>query len=186
MARRTTKKANSSLPMLGYYKLHKDVQDFDFATDGSACFDVRAYLPHNSLVTAYNDSNHQRVIMSKPYGLSERYGIMVDAGDRVLIPTGYILDIPDGYSIRVHPRSGFSLKSGIALANMEGVIDSDYVNELYVAVWNISRTRVFIGHGDRIAQCELQEVVQFNTVKLDKAPSRKTQRDGGFGSTGKL
>ena len=110
--------------------------------------------------------------------------ISIAPGERVLVPTGCIMDIPQGYSVRIHARSGTSLKQGLVLANAEGVIDSDYVEEVFVMLHNISGNAVTINHGDRVAQAELVKNVEYSVEETPARPLHKTKRQGGFGSTG--
>lgn len=160
-----------------------------FATDGSACFDVTACFhpdPANSdpdwgaykPVTAYGPQNVKMEIYPTQGCLD------IPPGWRFLIPTGLILDIPEGYSVRLHARSGLALKEGLVLANAEGVIDSDYTDELLVMVTATSSCLVSIANGSRICQAELVRNQPVNLVGIDSPPQKKTQRDGGFGSTG--
>ena len=104
--------------------------------------------------------------------------------ERVLIPTGIVLDIPEGYSVRLHARSGLAIKGGIVLANSEGVIDSDYTDQLMVAVMNLSSIPVRVTHGDRICQGEMIPVLKYSLEPTDERVQPKTSRKGGFGSTG--
>jgi dUTP pyrophosphatase len=102
----------------------------------------------------------------------------------VLVPTGLIFDIPEGFSLRIHARSGLSLKEGLVLANSEAVIDSDYVDEVFVLLYNRSSVGRTIRIGERIAQAELVESVQYTIKETKKQPTVKTDRTGGMGSTG--
>jgi dUTP pyrophosphatase len=77
-----------------------------------------------------------------------------------------------------------SVKYGIGLANSTGIIDSDYVEELFVPVYNMGDTPITIYHGDRIAQALLEEVKQYTLVERKSRPEQKTERAGGLGSTG--
>jgi dUTP pyrophosphatase len=90
------------------------------------------------------------------------------------------------YSIRLHARSGMSLKQGLILANSEGVVDVDYQQEIFVMLTNISELAVTISVGDRIAQAEVVRnyVAQFELVESDEEPTPHSERSGGFGSTG--
>jgi dUTP pyrophosphatase len=88
-------------------------------------------------------------------------------------------------SIRLHPRSGVALKYGLILANCEGVIDEDYVNETQLIVLNTSDEIMKVYHGDRIAQGELVRYEQFDIEEIWQQPTQKSNRVGGFGSTGK-
>jgi len=163
---------------LGIYKLFPDVNLPKYATSGSACFDVCAYLK-DEMEISYYDANNDKLTKN-----CWENSIDVYPGQRYLIPTGMVLDIPKGHSIRVHPRSGLSLKNGIILSNCEGVIDSDYVEQLYIILTNVSRVIHTINHGDKICQAELQLDLRCNFHELDICPNKKTDRDGGFGSTG--
>ena len=110
---------------------------------------------------------------------------MIYPGERALIPTGLILDIPTGYSVRLHVRSSMALKQGIALANSEGVIDSDYVEPTFVMLYNSSTSTVHILNGERICQGELVSMMDYTLDRIYAKPGSKTDRVGGFGSTGK-
>lgn len=169
--------------MLEYYKLYPDAVAPHFATTDSACFDLRAYFgPHLVDVVGYCQNNRQcnRTIQQ---GSTGRY-IEVDPGQRLLVPTGLIFNIPKGYSVRIHARSGLALKQGLVMANSEGVIDSDYVEETKIMIHNISTERLHIYHGDRIAQGELVRVEPYSIMLTEVRPTQKTERSGGFGSTG--
>lgn len=164
--------------ILGIHPQHESAVIPQRATESSACWDLSACLVEDFRIQIYNEYNesYTRTIKNN--------SIAVFANERVLIPTGLILDIPVGHSVRVHPRSGVSVKSGISLINCEGVIDSDYVQPLYIPVINHSDTSFVMFHGDRIAQFELVRDLEFAVTVLDQPPQQKTSRDGGFGSTG--
>lgn len=166
---------------LGYYKMADDVKDPVVATANSACFDLHAYIPHGSEYTMYSKHN----VKGTGTSINVDGGmITVSPGDRFLVPTGLIFDIPNGCSVRLHARSGLSLKQGLVLANAEGVIDSDYVDPTFVMITNISDVPVDIKNGDRICQAELVYQPNFAIMPIAQAPEKKTDREGGFGSTG--
>jgi len=104
--------------------------------------------------------------------------------ERMLIPTGLIADIPPGFSIRLHSRSGLAFKQGVYLTNCEGVIDSDYVDPIFAMVTSLSNVPVKIYNGDRICQGELVRCEKYTLNESDEPPTQKTDREGGFGSTG--
>lgn len=169
--------------MLKYYKVHPDAQPPLFATPGSACFDLKAYLgPGIHQVRGYCKNNREcnTNIFVTP---EDRY-VRIEPGQRVLIPTGLILDIPPDHSVRIHARSGLALKQGLVMANAEGVIDWDYVQETHVMVLNVSGENLYIHNGERIAQGELVPVLQYSIELTEVKPEQKTSRNGGFGSTG--
>jgi dUTP pyrophosphatase len=88
------------------------------------------------------------------------------------------------YSIRLHPRSGLSLKRGLVLANSEGIVDVDYQQQVFVLLTNISSIGQTIKAGERIAQAEVTCNEQVEFVVLANAPEKHSERNGGFGSTG--
>jgi dUTP pyrophosphatase len=94
------------------------------------------------------------------------------------------MDIPERFSVRIHPRSGLALKSGITLINCEGVIDSDYVEPTYITLLNLSDSIVEIKDGDRVAQGELVRSETYEIEEMTDRPEPKSSRKGGFGSTG--
>jgi dUTP pyrophosphatase len=163
---------------LGIHRIHPDVKLPVRSTDQSACWDIYAWLPDNTAVNGFDtwQYNWTRHISMQ--------SITLFGGDRALIPTGLILDIPDGYSVRIHPRSGLSFSKGVSLVNCEGVIDSDYINEVKIPLINHTSTSHLVQHHDRIAQLELVPVYEFEIDDLVDPPLAKTQRAGGFGSTG--
>lgn len=168
---------------LTYFKTKRTAPEPVFGTKGSACFDLKAFLEFNATVKGYSKDNvefSQQVVGDR---LTPKF--YVYPGSRVLIPTGLIFDIPEGYSARLHPRSGNSFKKGLVLGNQEGVIDSDYVEPVFVIVYNISSKMLEISNGDKIAQAELVPMVYVDFHETIRRPKQKTDRSGGFGSTGK-
>ncbi len=103
--------------------------------------------------------------------------------ERMLIPTGIHISIPNGYEAQVRPRSGLAIKSGISVLNSPGTIDSDYRGEVGVVLINLSNDDFIVNNGDRIAQLI---VTSFSKISwLESKTLDATDRgDGGFGSTG--
>ena len=105
-------------------------------------------------------------------------------GERVLVPTGLRVGIPEGYEIQIRPRSGLALKHGITLPNSPGTIDSDYRGPLGVIVMNAGEAPFVIAHGDRIAQMVAAPVEQAHFAVVETLPDT-LRGTGGFGSTGR-
>ena len=110
--------------------------------------------------------------------------VLLSPGDRVLIPTGFMLAIPDGFEAQIRPRSGLALKHGVVLPNAPGTIDADYRGELRVILGNIGQKDFTVHRGDRIAQLVIAPVVR---AEWDEVASldETARGDGGFGSTGR-
>ncbi|MCR5014100.1 MAG: dUTP diphosphatase [Bacteroidales bacterium] len=129
-----------------------------YETTSSAGMDLRAFLPEGP--------------------------ITLQPMQRSLVPTGFYMEIPEGYEGQVRPRSGLAIKSGITVLNTPGTIDADYRGQVCVILINLSDQPFVVNSGDRIAQivfarCEQAEVVEVETLS-------ETERGaGGFGHTGK-
>lgn len=154
----------------------------EYGTERSACADLRACFddPESvKMLTAHNETPVTPGLVE-----SNRKVIWVEPEGRALVPTGLIFDIPEGYSLRVHPRSGLSFKLGLTVVCGEGVIDEDYQNELFVPVINHSDLYVAIRDGDRIAQIELVKDERCSFSFVEELSEKNSSRNGGFGHTG--
>jgi len=109
--------------------------------------------------------------------------LVIEPGDRVLVPTGLRVAIPPGYEGQVRARSGIALRHGIGLPNAPGTIDSDYRGELKVLLTNWGREPFTIRRGDRVAQLVIAPVARAEVVAVE-ALDETARRDGGFGHTG--
>ena len=173
---------------LGFYKLHKHVQRPLWATEDSACFDLHAHFEPGNAIKIFSITNDEREVI--PSSKSDTTGeenssvLTLPIGARALIPTGMVFDIPEGYSVRLYPRSGLSVRKGLTMINGEGIIDSDYVEEVFVTMHNASHQTLTISHGERIAQAELIRSLSYEVVEITQRPEQKTSRSGGLGSTG--
>jgi dUTP pyrophosphatase len=103
--------------------------------------------------------------------------------ERALIPTGLIVQIPEGYECQLRARSGLAIKHGITLVNAVGTIDADYRDEVKVALINLSTEPFTIQPGDRICQMLISPVYRVQWAEIDQV-ERVAGRNGGFGSTG--
>lgn len=109
--------------------------------------------------------------------------VVLAPGERALIPTGFAVEIPEGYEGQVRPRSGLALRHGLTLLNTPGTIDCDYRGEVSVIAINLGDIPATISRGDRIAQMVIQRVAVPDTMEVaELGVSRRGQ--GGFGSSG--
>ncbi len=119
-------------------------------------------------------------------GLDLRAQASVDIApfERVLIPTGLAIALPDGYAGFVQPRSGMALKRGLSIVNTPGLIDAHYRGELKIIAINLdAHETIHIERGERIAQLVIQAVPTVQLVEVDELD--ETDRGtGGFGSSG--
>lgn len=120
--------------------------------------DLRAAVPHNEPISL------------KP-------------GAREAVPTGLLLEIPDGFEGQVRPRSGLALKHGITCLNSPGTIDSDYRGEVKVILANLGDEDFMVTRGMRIAQLVIAPVARVQIVETAEA-STTARGSSGFGSTG--
>ena len=129
----------------------------EYATTGSSGMDIRAFLTNP---------------------------ITMAPMERVLIPTGLFLALPENWEAQIRPRSGLAIKQGLTCLNTPGTIDADYRGELKVILINLSNEAQVISDGDRIAQMVFQKVEKVILEKVETLEA--TERGaGGFGHTGK-
>ena len=110
--------------------------------------------------------------------------VVLEPGQRAMVPTGVAIALPAGYAAFVHPRSGLAHKLGVGVVNAPGTVDAGYRGEIKVLVVNHDpRETVRLRRGDRIAQLVVQRVerVRFHEVELLPGSARG---EGGHGSTG--
>ena len=109
----------------------------------------------------------------------------VAPGERVLLPTGIAIALPEGYVAFVHPRSGLAVKHGVSLVNAPGTIDAGYRGEIKVSLVNLDpRDPVVLERGDRIAQLVVQRVEHAVLHEVTALPG-SDRGEGGFGSSGR-
>lgn len=132
---------------------------------------------------SYETSGSAGVDLRANFAPAERPGITLLPSQRILVPTGLHVAIPDGYEMQVRPRSGLALKQGLSLVNAPGTIDSDYRGPLGILLINHGDAPIEITHGQRIAQGVVVPVAQASFEIVDNLDD--TDRGlGGFGSTG--
>jgi dUTP pyrophosphatase len=102
--------------------------------------------------------------------------------ERVLIPTGVAIALPQGFEAQIRPRSGLALKQGLTMVNSPGTIDSDYRGEIQLIAINLGREPVVIQRGQRIAQMIIQRIIRANWQEVQELPL-SDRLDGGFGHT---
>lgn len=129
----------------------------EYATEGSAGADLKAYLPEGP--------------------------VTLMPGERRLIPTGLFVELPQGIEAQIRARSGLSIKHGIGLVNGVGTVDSDYRGEWNIPLINWGQEPYTIHNGDRIAQAVFSRYIQAEFEAADSID--ETERGaGGFGHTG--
>jgi dUTP pyrophosphatase len=129
-----------------------------YETTGAAGMDLRAAVPAEAPMT-------------------------IRPGERTLVPTGFIFEIPAGHEGQVRPRSGLAFKHGITCLNTPGTVDSDYRGEVNVLLVNLGDQAFVIERGMRIAQMVIAPVTQVAICEADAATTT-SRGAGGFGSTG--
>jgi dUTP pyrophosphatase len=102
--------------------------------------------------------------------------------ERMLVPTGLAIALPQGFEGQIRPRSGLALREGLTLINSPGTIDSDYRGEIQLIAVNLGKEPVVIRPGQRIAQLVVQRVIRTHWQEVGELPPSGRQ-DGGFGHT---
>ncbi len=135
-----------------------------------------SHHPLPSYATAGSSGMDIRAFIANP--------ITIQPMERVLVPTGLFMSIPENWEVQIRPRSGLAIKQGITCLNTPGTIDADYRGEIKVILINLSNEHQTIHDGDRIAQMVFQKVEKANWELVQNLDH--TERGaGGFGHTGK-
>ena len=129
-----------------------------YATPGAAGLDLHAALPEGELAVI------------APLG-------------RLLVPTGFAVQLAPGHEAQVRPRSGLALRHGLTVLNAPGTVDEDYRGEVQVLLVNLGAEPVTLRRGMRIAQLVIAPVTRPRLAEVDQLDSTPRGR-GGFGSTG--
>lgn len=128
----------------------------EYETPGAAGMDVRAAIEHP---------------------------IVLQSLERVLIPTGLRVQLPQGYEMQIRPRSGLAIRNGISIVNAPGTVDADYRGEIKVILINLSKEPFVINPGERICQ---MVITNYTHVKWEPVHEldHTVRGDEGFGHTG--
>lgn len=154
-------------------KLHDDAVLPEKGSTHAAAYDVRAYIKDE--VVNMSDG---------AFGVCGDEPIHIAWGERALIPTGIKVSSPLGYQVDVRSRSGMPFKAGLIVGNGVGLVDPDYRGELFILLISTSFETLTINHGDKIAQIQVLPTLELDIVE-GELPAVSSDRDGGFGSTGK-
>jgi dUTP pyrophosphatase len=127
-----------------------------YATDGSAGMDVCAAV----------DSE-----------------VRIDPLETKLIPTGFSIELPNGYEAQIRPRSGLALKHQVGILNSPGTIDSDYRGEVKILLTNFGREPFTVRRGDRVAQMVVHRYSRVEWEEVERV-NETSRGAGGFGHTG--
>ncbi|MEJ7745084.1 MAG: dUTP diphosphatase [Nocardioidaceae bacterium] len=110
--------------------------------------------------------------------------VVLQPGERTVVPTGISIALPDGYAAFVHPRSGLAARCGVTVVNAPGTIDAGYRGEIKVLLVNLDPLRsAQLRRGDRVAQLVFQRVESARFVEVERLPG-SDRGDAGYGSTG--
>lgn len=116
--------------------------------------------------------------------LHAREDVILEPGERKLVPTGIAIALPEGYVALVHPRSGLAHRSGLSIVNAPGTVDAGYRGEIQVCLVNLDpQVPVKLSRGDRIAQLVIQRFETATFVETAELPD-SVRGAGGYGSTG--
>jgi dUTP pyrophosphatase len=121
---------------------------------------------------------------SAAFDLAASADTVIAPGEVRLVPTGLVIEVPEGMFLAVFARSSTPLKRGLMIANGVGVVDSDYcgpADEVKIPALNFTPLPVKVTRGDRIAQGIL---LPSPRVEWDEVGELRVGSRGGFGATG--
>jgi len=142
-------------------------------------------LPHGEGLPLPSYQTEGSAGMDLIAALDEEETLFLPAGERALVPTGIVMEIPQGFEAQIRPRSGIALTYGVTVLNSPGTIDSDYRGEVRVMLINLGLETFTVERGARIAQLIIAPVTRA-TMELTDELADSERGTGGFGSTGGL
>ena len=151
-------------------------------TDDSVKLAIRR-LPHSEGLKLPGYQTAGSAGMDLRAALEEGKELILSPGERALVPTGLIFELPEGYEAQIRPRSGLAFKNGVTCLNTPGTIDSDYRGEIKVLLINLGQEPFTITRGMRIAQTVISPAPQIAVVETTTT-SDTIRGTKGFGSTG--
>lgn len=140
-------------------------------------------LSHGADLNAPAYHSTQAAGLDLPAATSAEAPTVLKPGARALIPTGFAMELPDGYQAEVRPRSGLALKHGVTVLNSPGTVDADYRGEIKVLLINLGQEDFVITRGQRIAQLVIMPVAHAK-IAITTQLAESSRGHGGFGSTG--
>lgn len=140
-------------------------------------------LPHGESLDLPAYESDQAAGLDLRAACPQNEPIQIPPGERVLVPTGFVFEIPENHEGQIRPRSGLAYKHGITCLNTPGTIDADYRGEVKVLLINHGTKSYTIKRAERIAQMVVAPVIQVEIHETTQIG--KTNRGAsGFGSTG--
>jgi dUTP pyrophosphatase len=147
--------------------------------------DIEARL-HRSLPVVVNDGG---TLPTRAYpgdaglDLASAIDAEIPPLDRLKVPTGVAMHIPEGHVGLVVPRSGYAVKHGITHLDGPGIIDSGYRDQVHFLLYNTDRDNTFhVKVGDRLGQIVVVPFAYLEPQEVTTlTPTVRENR--GFGSS---
>lgn len=140
-------------------------------------------LPHAADLELPSYESAQAAGMDLRAAIDEDTPLVISPGERVLVPTGLIIELPNNHEGQIRPRSGLAFKHGVSVLNSPGTIDADYRGEVKILLINHGQEPFEVTRSMRIAQMIVAPVVQVGVRETTNLSD--TERGvSGYGSTG--
>ena len=141
-------------------------------------------LPHGAGLALPAYQTAHAAGLDLPAAVPEDHSLTLLPGRSALVPTGFMIALPEGYEAQVRPRSGLAAKHGVTVLNAPGTVDADYRGEVSVLLINHGAEPFTIKRGERIAQMVIAPVARAELVAVSELSST-ARGSGGYGSTGR-
>lgn len=154
----------------------------EYANNTDACMDLKAKIVDNKPCER-NFPNYRTGVVNVLHETEN--SLWIFPGELVKLHTGVQVAIPEGYVMKIYPRSSTGIKKHLCLANGTGIIDAGYRDEIIMALYNFGSDPIEIKDGDRLCQFILLPYPKIELEQVsDDADFREGDRGGGIGSTG--
>lgn len=148
-----------------------------YANETDACMDLKVKIEENVVYRPNGELDMENTLQDT---------IFIQPGQTVVVRSGVQAAVPEGYVMKVYVRSSVGIKKNLVLANGTGIIDSNYKDEIIMALYNFGNEPVEIKDGDRICQFIILPFPKIEPEYVeDNEAFRQGDRGGGIGSTGR-
>lgn len=137
------------------------------------------FIPFDLAGLGLPDQNY-----SLPISITQSTRLKVEAHKSILIPSGIIAQLPNGFALIAFNKSGICTKTGLSVG--AEVVDEGYQGEIHIHLINNTNNRIFLEAGQKVVQFILVPMFYADVIEDNNIHQKETSRgDGGFGSTDK-
>lgn len=155
-----------------YFKTNEHAHEPSFPKEHDTNFEIRANIKGKVNILSLNPHHRESKTPVKNFNGVDR--ISIQPSYRIAIPTGLVFSIPVKFQLRITGNKLLGFNNGLVMLNGTDVYENDYNEELFVYLYNLSDTPVYMNDGDVIAYGVLNKVLDYDLENTDRKVAPKT------------